>query len=86
MTDRCHDCKMPYQRCACESYAPAINRANIGIALLERAALCARDHAPLPERTDAILGQLGLIALRIVSQPPGDSAEDLEVLARVVRG
>lgn len=65
---------------------PTINRTNPGIAILERAAVAARDHAPLPERIDGLLGQLGLIAVRMVSGPPCDVAEDLEMLARAVRG
>lgn len=56
-----------------------------GIALLERAAHTARELGPLPDRVDAAIGQLGLIAVRIMSRPMPDSALDLEMLAKMVR-
>lgn len=58
---------------------------NMGIALLERAAHAARELGPLPPRVDAAIGQLGLIAVRIMSRPPSDSAQDLVMLAGMLR-
>lgn len=57
-----------------------------GIALLERAAHAARELGLLPDRVDAAIGTLGLIAMRIMSKPLPDSALDLEMLAKIVRG
>lgn len=57
-----------------------------GVLLLERAADTARELGPLPDRVDAAIGTLGLIAVRIMSKPPSDSALDLEMLAKIVRG
>ena len=59
--------------------------ANTGIALLERAAHAARELGPFPPRVDAAIGQLGLIAMRIMSRPPSDSAQDLIMLAGLLR-
>lgn len=56
-----------------------------GADLLERAAEAARDFGPLPSRVDAAIGQLGLIAMRIMSRPPSDSAQDLVMLAGLLR-
>lgn len=56
-----------------------------GIALLERAAHAAREAGELPPRVDAAIGQLGLIAMRIMSRPPSDSANDLVMLAGMLR-
>lgn len=56
-----------------------------GIALLERAAHAARELGPFPPRVDAAIGQLGLIAVRIMSRPPSDSAQDLVMLAGLLR-
>ena len=54
------------------------------VAMLERAALCARER-PLSDRHAALLGQLGLIALKAMRGGLADVAEDLEVLALWVR-
>lgn len=56
-----------------------------GTELLERAAEAARDFGPLPPRVDAAIGMLGLIAMRIMSKPLPDSANDLAMLAAMVR-
>ncbi len=56
-----------------------------GIALLERAAHAAREAGELPPRVDAAIGQLGLIAMRIMSRPPSDSAQDLIMLAGLLK-
>lgn len=56
-----------------------------GITLLERAAHAAREAGELPPRVDAAIGQLGLIAMRIMSRPPSDSAQDLVMLAGLLR-
>ena len=58
---------------------------NAGIALLERAAHAARELGPFPDRVDGLIGQLGLIAIALMTKPPSDSAADLEMLDKVVR-
>ena len=56
-----------------------------GIALLERAAHAARELGPLPPRVDGCLGTLALIALRMMTRPLPDSADDLAALSLSVR-
>lgn len=56
-----------------------------GINLLERAAHAAREVGELSPRTDAALGTLGLIAMRIMTRPLPDSADDLIALAGMLR-
>jgi hypothetical protein len=63
-----------------------VSGSTTGIGLLERAAHAARELGPLPERIDGLVGQLGLIAIALMTRPPSDSAADLEMLAKVVRG
>lgn len=58
---------------------------NTGIDLLQRAAYAARELGPLPDKVDAAIGMLGLIAVRLMSKPLPDSALDLEMLAKMVR-
>ena len=56
-----------------------------GIALLERAAHVARQYGELPERTDALMGVIGLVAIQIMKSSPDDHAELLEQIARAAR-
>lgn len=56
-----------------------------GADLLERAAEAARDFGPLPPRVDAAIGQLGLVAMKLMTKPPSDSAQDLVMLAGLLR-
>jgi len=60
-------------------------RPGVGITLLERAAHAARELGPLPPRVDGCLGTLALIALRMMTRPLPDSADDLAMLAKAVR-
>lgn len=56
-----------------------------GVALLERAGHAARELGPFSDKLDGFLGQLGLIAVKMMKQPLPDCSEDLEMLARMVR-
>jgi hypothetical protein len=57
----------------------------IGIALLERAAHAAREQGLFSGRVDGCLGQLGLIALKMMKQPLPDCSDDLVMLAAMVK-
>lgn len=57
-----------------------------GITLLERAAVACREYGELPDRTDALLGLIGIAAIQIIKSSPGDQAELLEQIARAARG
>ena len=57
----------------------------VGIALLERAGHAARELGPFSDKLDGFIGQLGLIALKMMKQPLPDCSEDLTMLARMVR-
>jgi hypothetical protein len=56
-----------------------------GIALLERAAHAARELGPFSDKLDGFIGQLGLIAIKMMKQPLPDCSDDLAMLARMVR-
>jgi len=56
-----------------------------GIALLERSAHAARELGPFSDKLDGFLGQLGLIALKMMTKPLPDCSDDLAMLARIVR-
>jgi hypothetical protein len=56
-----------------------------GIALLERSAHAARELGPFSDKLDGFLGQLGLIALKMMTKPLPDCSDDLAMLARMVR-
>jgi len=57
----------------------------VGIALLERAGHAARELGPFSDKLDGFLGQLGLIAIKMMKQPLPDCSEDLAMLGRMVR-
>ena len=57
----------------------------VGIALLERAGHAARELGPFSDKLDGFIGQLGLIAVKMMKQPLPDCSEDLAMLARMVR-
>ncbi|MEI6644078.1 MAG: hypothetical protein WCL10_18815 [Novosphingobium sp.] len=56
-----------------------------GIALLERAGHAARELGPFSDKLDGFLGQVGLIAIKMMKQPLPDCSDDLAMLARMVR-
>jgi len=56
-----------------------------GIALMERAAHAARELGPFSDKLDGFLGQLGLIAVKMMKQPLPDCSDDLAMLAQSVR-
>ncbi len=58
----------------------------VGVALLERAGHAARELGPFSDKLDGFLGQLGLIAVKMMKQPLPDCSDDLAMLARMVRG
>jgi len=58
---------------------------NVGVALLERSAHAARELGPFSDKLDGFLGQLGLIALKMMTKPLPDCSDDLAMLARMVR-
>ena len=60
-------------------------RPDVGIALLERSAHAARELGPFPDKLDGFLGQLGLIAIKMMKQPLPDCSDDLAMLAAMVR-
>lgn len=60
-------------------------RPGVGVALLERSAHAAREVGPFSDKLDGFLGQLGLIALKMMTKPLPDCSDDLAMLARVVR-
>ena len=57
----------------------------VGVALLERAGHAARELGPFSDKLDGFLGQLGLIAIKMMKQPLPDCSEDLAMLGRMVR-
>ena len=57
----------------------------MGVALLERAGHAARELGPFSDKLDGFIGQLGLIAIKMMKQPLPDCSEDLAMLARMVR-
>jgi hypothetical protein len=57
----------------------------VGVALLERAGHAARELGPFSDKLDGFLGQLGLIAVKMMKQPPPDCSNDLAMLAKAVR-
>ena len=60
-------------------------RPGAGVALLERSAHAARELGPFSDKLDGFLGQLGLIALKMMTKPLPDCSDDLAMLARMVR-
>jgi len=60
-------------------------RPGAGVALLERSAYAARELGPFSDKLDGFLGQLGLIALKMMTKPLPDCSDDLAMLARMVR-
>ena len=60
-------------------------RPGVGIALLERSAHAARELGPFSDKLDGFLGQLGLIALKMMTKPLPDCSDDLAMLARMAR-
>jgi hypothetical protein len=56
-----------------------------GVTKLELAAQTARDFAPLPEFTDALLALLGKAAIGLVSGPISDQSELLLTIAKLAR-
>jgi len=57
----------------------------VGIALFERAGHAARELGPFSDKLDGFIGQLGLIAIKMMKQPLPDCSDDLAMLARMVR-
>ena len=57
----------------------------VGVALLERSAHAARELGPFSDKLDGFIGQLGLIAIKMMKQPLPDCSEDLAMLAAMVR-
>jgi len=60
-------------------------RPGAGVALLERAAHAARELGPFSDKLDGLLGQLGLIAVKMMKHPLPDCSDDLAMLAKAVR-
>lgn len=56
-----------------------------GVTKLERAAALARDYAPLPEFTDALLALIAKAAIGLVGGPISDQAELLDTIAKLAR-
>lgn len=56
-----------------------------GVALLERSAHAARELGPFSEKLDGFIGQLGLIAIKMMNKPLPDCSDDLAMLARMVK-
>jgi hypothetical protein len=56
-----------------------------GVALLERSAHAARELGPFSDKLDGFLGQLGLIAIKMMNKPLPDCSDDLAMLAAMVR-
>ena len=64
---------------------PYTVRPGVGVALLERAGHAARELGPFSDKLDGFIGQLGLIAIKMMKQPLPDCSEDLAMLGRMVR-
>lgn len=62
-----------------------IDRDDTGVEALERAAAMARDYAPLPEFTDAMLGLIAKVAMGLVGGPISDQSETLAMLAKLTK-
>jgi hypothetical protein len=60
-------------------------RPGVGVALLERSAYAARELGPFSDKLDGFIGQLGLIAIKMMKQPLPDCSDDLAMLAAMVR-
>ena len=60
-------------------------RPGAGVALLERAGHAARELGPFSNKLDGFLGQVGLIAVKMMKQPLPDCSDDLAMLAKAVR-
>lgn len=62
-----------------------IDRDDSGVEALERATAQARDYAPLPEFTDALLGLMAKAITGVIGGPISDQAELLAVIAKLAR-
>ena len=56
---------------------------NSALALMQRA-MGAVEATPLPDRTDAIVGQLALLIIQVVKTSPDDQAENAAQIAKVM--
>jgi hypothetical protein len=56
-----------------------------GVALLERAAHAARELGPFSDKLDGFLGQVGLIAVKMMKHPLPDCSDDWAMLAAMVK-
>lgn len=57
----------------------------VAAALMERAAIVVRGQGDLPDHAAGVIGTLALIVIQIVKSSPGDQAEQVELLARMMR-
>lgn len=69
----------------CGGYQPMHDAHDTGVTKLEQAALTAREYAPLPEFTDALICLIGKAAIGLVSGPISDQAELLMTIAKLAR-
>ena len=56
-----------------------------GVTKLERAAQTARDYAPLPEFTDALMGLIAQAVIGLISGPIDKQADLLSNIAKLAR-
>lgn len=59
--------------------------AHVAAVLMERAAHVVRAQGDIPDHAAGVIGTLALIVIQIIKSSPGDQAEQVELLARMMR-